>query len=116
MAKRIGEKERETWAQIFEAQLKSGLSVQEYCRQEDISERTFYRRMRRFQDRPANNCNPSGFIEIALPAERHKQNHETVDIVRGPWTIRINGQSSSELIQRVLHAVCMIERADGLQA
>lgn len=91
MAKQTRASRREYWQQIIQRQQASGLSIQRFCRREDLATATFFEWKRKFrQARPASEASaaaavsfaavrvvpeastatPAGTIEIVLSADR----------------------------------------------
>ena len=65
--------QRQFWQMAMEAWQASGLSVRQFCKQEGLSEPSFYVWRKRLaasvndQSDPSPDCPPSPFIQVSLP-------------------------------------------------
>lgn len=59
---------RHSWALMIRKQADSGLSINEWCRQNDISPKTFYYRRKQVQSMILDNAQEARFAEITPPA------------------------------------------------
>lgn len=101
------------WRLVFEEHAKSGLSVRAFCRQESLSEPSFYSWRRTIRDSELI-CNG----ELPSPAQKHglvpvrvvqappDASHQGIEIVTPEnMLVRLPGDCSTEMIGRVLTAL-----------
>lgn len=61
MANRVGTRER--WRRLLKRQASSGLSVAEFCRQEDVSGASFYQWRKRLESEESS---PDSFVPLSV--------------------------------------------------
>jgi len=65
--------QRQFWQMAVDTWQSSGLSVRQFCRQEGVSEPSFYAWRKKLmppaapEPGPGTSCPPSGFIQVSLP-------------------------------------------------
>ena len=89
------------WASIIKSRMASGLKVDEYCKQHNISRNAYFYWLRKVKERALLQA---GFVEV--PVTDHRQANNTFDasmvIKTANTEICINDDTSSELLSRVL--------------
>ena len=108
------------WAGMVRDRQESGLSVSEYCKQNNISETAYFYRLRRVR-RAAIQASGLEFVELkdkdeglsvpVVPAKSIGGNTFSVEatITVGSLLISVNNNISGELIRRLLEAVGHVE-------
>jgi len=96
------------WLQMIRDQKESGLSIQAWCRENNISENCFYYRQRCLR-RCAGQALAGQFVEIQQPAAA--PNHDNfihnsaARITDGKLAVELSNQASQELISRIVRAL-----------
>ena len=103
------EDQHQFWQMAIETWQASGLSVRNFCKQEGLSEPSFYTWRKRLtkgdqpeQDRPKD-MDSSGFIKVSMPSE--KSCGLELVLLSGN-TLRISSAVDSRILSRVLSALC----------
>ena len=91
---------RRFWEMAIETWRSSGLPLRQFCRQEGLSEPTFYSwRKKLSPDKPKKVPEKSGFVEVSLPAG----NSTPLELVFNSGSVlRISPSTESELLTRVI--------------
>ena len=89
------------WAGIIKSCRASGLKVDDYCRQHDISRDAYYYWLRKEKEKALLQA---GFVEVPVMEQRHPGTiFDTSMVIKtGNTELCINDDTSSELISRVL--------------
>lgn len=95
----------EGWKRIIEDQKGSGLSIPAYCQREGIADHKFYRRRRRLFGVTGRKSESPGFIELTAQRSTGHDLQNTVDMLCGPWTIRVVPETSDALLEKALRAI-----------
>ena len=92
------------WAGIIKAHKASGLTVDEYCKQHNISRSAYFYWLRRIKEEALSQA---GFVEIPpVNAVAEKSFFDTQMIIKsGATEICINNNTPSDLITRVLEVL-----------
>ena len=99
----------QSWLQMIQAQKASGLTIDRWCRENDIGVKTFYYRQHRLRLEAGDQM--TQFVEINQPAKAGQYldnlTYSAASIVSGNVVIGLSNDASEELISRivrVLHA------------
>ena len=89
------------WASIIKSRKASGLKVDEYCKQHNISRNAYFYWLRKVKERALLQA---GFVEVPVTDCRRASNTFDASIVikAANTEICINDDTSSELLSRVL--------------
>ncbi|AQQ71500.1 hypothetical protein SMSP2_01874 [Limihaloglobus sulfuriphilus] len=92
--------QRRFWEMVIETWRSSGLPVRQFCKQEGLSEPTFYSwRKKLSPDKPTKVPEKSGFVEVTLPAG----NPTPLELILSSGSVlRISPSTESELLARVV--------------
>ena len=108
-AKGSEEDQRKFWQMAIETWQASGLSVRQFCKQEGLSEPSFYSRRKKLakvaepeaDNRAINSAEP--FIQVSLPQEKSS----CVELMfSSGHTLRINSGIDDKTLTLVLSAIC----------
>jgi len=96
------------WQMVFETFKSSGLSIRRFCKQEGLTEASFYfwrkklANAKESKSAKKGDCQPEPFIRVALP----KDNHEYLELVLVSGnTLRISSGTDSETLTGVLSSL-----------
>ncbi len=110
-AKVSEEDQRQFWQMAIETCQSSGLSVRQFCKQEGLSEPTFYQWRKRlakvdqFKDDGKVTCPTEPFIQVSLPQEKPA----SLELVfASGHTLRINPGIDNKTLTLVLSALCEV--------
>lgn len=90
------------WASIIKACKSSGLKVDEYCRQNNISRDAYYYWLRKVKEAALLQ---SGFVEIPLEKQPSEPFRIQMIVKAGNTELCINDSTPSELLSRVLEVI-----------
>ena len=95
--------QQQFWQIVLETFKSSGLSVRKFCKQEGLSEPTFYAwRKKLAKSNEPKVANSSAFIKISMP----KDNPAPLELVLTSGnTLRINSCTDSKILTNVLSAL-----------
>ena len=97
----------QSWLQMIQARKESGLSVKQWCLENNISENCYYYRQQRLRRMAGEAL--SQFVEIQQPqAAPHIENtyeNSAAHISAGNIVIGLNNNASEELILRIVRAL-----------
>ena len=100
----------QSWLAMVQQQVKSGLSVREWCRQNSVSTKTFYFRRKRIREELLQAASPT-FAEVTrpVPAPQPSGNWEpfapSLTISINDVVISVGQSTSRELLSDVLTVV-----------
>ena len=101
--------QQQFWQMVLETFKSSDLSVRQFCKQEGLSEPSFYtwRKKLAKSDESAEgeqkDTNPSAFIEVAMP----KNDSVVLELLLSSGnTLRISSDTDSKTLVNVLSALC----------
>ena len=88
------------WEMAIETWQSSGLPVRQFCRQEGLSEPSFYSWRRKLKNnKPKDKSAPSDFVEVYLPGP----GSSPLELVlKSGSVLRISPSTESELLTRVI--------------
>ena len=95
------------WAEIIKARNASGMKIDEYCKQNNLSRDAYYYWLRKLKKATLQQ---SGMVEISKPGTLASPDtfHTEMIIARGKFELMVNNDTPSELIARVFE---VMERA-----
>ncbi len=85
------------WPQIIEAQHDSGLSVIEFCIQQKICTRDFYRQQFKLQQRSKRHRDNETSAFVRVEKSQQQITHEWRDIPETLWVLLCHGQTQLKL-------------------
>ena len=85
------------WPQIIEAQHNSGLSVSEFCIQQKISARDFYRQQFELQHPSKHRRDIEASAFVRVEKSQQEVTREWRDIPETPWVLLCHGQTQLKL-------------------
>ena len=101
--------QQQFWQMVMETFKSSGLSVRNFCKQEGLSEPTFYSWRKKLaksdepkKDKPKD-AKSSAFIEVAMPSEKPCS---LEFILSSGNTLRISSHANCKTLTNVLSALC----------
>ena len=101
--------QRQFWQMAIETWQSSGLSIRQFCKQEGLSEPSFYawrKRLAQVDEPEANKeavCQPEPFIQVSLPIE---QRGGLELVLSSGHTLRISSPADIQTLTTVLSALC----------
>jgi transposase-like protein len=92
--------QRKFWEMAIETWQSSGIPVRQFCRQEGLSEPSFYSWRRKLRaDKPKHKPAPSDFVEVSLP----DPGSSPLELVlKSGNVLRISSSTDKELLSRVI--------------
>ena len=101
--------QRQFWQMAIETWQSSGLSIRRFCKQEGLSEPSFYawrKRLPQVDESDADKeavCQSEPFIQVSLPTEKHGG----LELVfSSGHTLRISSPADTQTLTTVLSALC----------
>lgn len=102
--------QQQFWQMVLETFKTSGLSVRNFCKQEGLSEPTFYAWRKKLikndelkNDSPKDNKDSSAFIKVSMP----QNNSTSLELVLSSGnTLRIGSGADSQTLSNVITALC----------
>ena len=101
---------RQQWLQMIKDQKSSGLTVEAWCRENNISKHAFYYRQNKLREEAGKVL--SHFVEVqapqpeAKPDQKHLENlNSAASITYGKVVIGLNNHASEELISRIVRVL-----------
>lgn len=108
-AKKTDTDQQQFWQMVLDTFKSSGLSIRQFCKQEGLSEPSFYawrKRLTQVDESDADKeavCQPDPFIQVSLPTEQHGG----LELVLSSGnTLRISSPADSQTLTTVLSALC----------
>ena len=108
-AKKTDTDQRQFWQMVLDIFKSSELSIRQFCKQEGLSEPSFYawrKRLTQVDESDADKeavCQPDPFIQVSLPTEQHGG----LELVLSSGnTLRISSPADSQTLTTVLSALC----------
>jgi hypothetical protein len=108
-AKKSDTDQQQFWQMVLDTFKSSELSIRQFCKQEGLSEPSFYswrKRLTRVDASDADKeavCQPDPFIQVSLPTEQHG----SLELVLSSGhTLRIGSGADSQTLTTVLSALC----------
>lgn len=109
------QKSMDYWKQLVIAQQQSGLSVTEYCRQQDIKYNAFYYWLRKIREEALESLpqlpeksttNPQFAVLSATTVTAAVQTQfSSLKLFCGPVSLEVNEQTSSEMLMQTLRCI-----------
>ena len=105
---KTGTDQQQFWQMVLETFQSSGLSVRKFCKQEGLSEPSFYTWRKKItkSDEPKKgkqkDTNPSAFIKVSMPRNRSVALEL---ILTSGNTLRIHSTADSKILTNVLSAL-----------
>ena len=101
--------QQQFWQMAIETWQSSGLSIRQFCKQEGLSEPSFYlwrKKLTQVDESDADKeavCQPEPFIQVSLPTEKHGG----LELVLSSGnTLRISSPADTQTLTTVLLALC----------
>ncbi len=91
-----------TWRERFGRQRRSGLSIAEFCRREDVASASFYAWRKRLKADKANSPQPR-FVPLEMDLAETAGGGVQIELPGGA-VVRLPEQASAELIATAIHA------------
>ena len=108
-AKKTDTDQQQFWQMVLDTFKSSGLSIRQFCKQEGLSEPSFYawrKRLTQVDESDADKeavCQPDPFIQVSLPTEQHG----SLELVLSSGhTLRIGSPADNQTLMTVLLALC----------
>ena len=110
-AKKSDTDQQQFWQMVLDTFKSSGLSIRRFCKQEGLSEPSFYAWRKRLTQVDASDavkeavCQPEPFIQVSLPTEQHGGLEL---LLSSGHTLRISSPADSQTLTTVLSALCEV--------
>ena len=98
-AKKPDTDQQQFWQMVLETFKSSGLSIRQFCKQEGLSEPSFYAWRKRLTQ--VDESDP--FIQVSLPTEQHGGLEL---VLSSGHTLRISSPADTQTLTTVLSALC----------
>jgi hypothetical protein len=108
-AKKSDTDQRQFWQMVLDTFKSSGLSIRQFCKQEGLSEPSFYSWRKRLTQVDESDAvkeevsQPDPFIQVSLPTEKHGGLEL---VLSSGHTLRISSPADSQTLTTVLSALC----------
>jgi len=98
----------QSWMQMLQAQKASGLTIKQWCLENQISEHCFYYRQQKLRQSAGEALQQ--FVEIQQPVaaphlENNTMTNSAAQIQAGRAVIELNNNASEELISRIVRVL-----------
>ena len=107
-AKKSDTDQQQFWQMVIETWQNSGMSVRQFCKQEGLSEPSFYswrKKLAKVEEPEADKeevCQPGPFIQVSMPTDQHGG----LELVLSSGnTLRISKATDSKTLTDVLSAL-----------
>jgi len=108
-AKKSDTDQQQFWQMVLDTFKSSGLSIRQFCKQEGLSEPSFYSWRKRLTQVDESDAvkeevsQPDPFIKVSLPTEKHGGLEL---VLSSGHTLRISSPADSQTLTTVLSALC----------
>lgn len=100
----------EKWSEIVQARKSSGLTVSQWCQENGINEKNYYRWQRIITRENADSgeepqTGKAQFAEIIYQGIAKGTESAEITVIAGKWTVNIRNKANPELVCMVLKAI-----------